>query len=51
MGDRRFPQHARGAAAAIAGRASPSPFGFFKNGLPRSALNAAFLKRTFRAPG
>ena len=29
VGDRRFPQHARGVAAAIAGRASPSPFGFF----------------------
>ncbi len=40
MGDRRFPQHAHGAAATIAYRASPSPSscGYFWSELPRIYL-------------
>ena len=40
MGDRRFPQHAHGAAATIAYRASPSPClcGYFWGEPPRTPL-------------
>ena len=51
MGDRRFPQHARGAEATIAGRASPSPLGFVRAKLLASVLGAGFPERPFRALG